>query len=104
VDRGRACFNTSWGEHLTIPDTHGVFIAETWRMHPDVCEFISKQIYENRLTSHVSCAQQSTEFGTGLRWLETHHVRRSTESVEEAGRRDRPDRKDGGNLVGESAR
>jgi uncharacterized protein len=71
------------GEHLTIPNTHGVFIAETWRMHPDICEFISKQIYEDRLTSHASCAQQSTEFGTGLRWLETHHVRRSTESTEE---------------------
>jgi len=72
------------GEHLTIPDTRGVFIAETRRMHPDICEFISKQIYEDRLTSHVSCARQGTEFGTGLRWLETHHVRRSTESAEEA--------------------
>ena len=72
------------GEHPTIPTSEGVFIAETRRMHPDVCRFISNQIYEGRLTSHVSCAQQTTEFGTGLRWLEVHHRSRSTESREEA--------------------
>ncbi len=72
------------GEHLTIPDTQGVFIAETWRLHPDVCRFISQQIYEGRLTSNESCVQQGTEFGTGLRWLEAHHERRSTQSPEEA--------------------
>ena len=72
------------GEHLTVPDTQGVFLAETWRLHPDVCRFISQQIYEGRLTSHESCEQQSTEFGTGLRWLEAHHRRRSTDSSEEA--------------------
>jgi superfamily I DNA and/or RNA helicase len=72
------------GEHPTIPANEGVFIAETRRMHPDVCRFISNQIYEGRLTSHVSCAQQSTEFGTGLRWLEVRHEGRSTESEEEA--------------------
>jgi uncharacterized protein len=53
-------------------------------MHPDVCSFISNQIYEGRLTSHAGCAQQSTTFGTGLRWLRSVHVGRSTESIEEA--------------------
>ena len=72
------------GEHATIADHQGVFISETRRMHPDICSFISKQIYEGRLTSHHSCAQQTTEFGTGLRWLPANHVERSTESEEEA--------------------
>jgi uncharacterized protein len=53
-------------------------------MHPNVCRFISNQIYEGRLSSHESCAQQDTEFGTGLRWLEARHSERSTESPEEA--------------------
>jgi uncharacterized protein len=70
--------------HATIPSTQGVFISETRRMHPDVCDFISQQIYEGRLSSHSSCARQSTEFGTGLRWIEAHHADRSTESQEEA--------------------
>ena len=72
------------GEHATIPATKGVFIEESRRMHPDVCHFISRQIYEGRLSSHSSCADQSTAFGTGLRWIEAHHSERSTESHEEA--------------------
>jgi uncharacterized protein len=72
------------GAHATLPADHGVFISETRRMHPDVCRFISDQIYEGRLSSHESCAQQSTQFGTGLRWLQAHHDGRATESPEEA--------------------
>jgi uncharacterized protein len=72
------------GDDVTIPSDRGVFLGETWRMHPDICRFISEQIYEGRLVSHPSCAIQSTEFGTGLRWLEAEHVGCSTESVEEA--------------------
>ena len=53
-----------------MPPDRGVFLRETRRMHPDVCRFISEQIYEGRLVSHPSCATQNTEFGTGLRWLE----------------------------------
>jgi len=72
------------GGHATLPETEGVFLSETRRMHPDVCRFISRQIYEGRLTSHPSCAQQSTQFGTGLRWLRAEHEARSTESEEES--------------------
>jgi uncharacterized protein len=72
------------GTHATLPEDQGVFISETRRMHPDVCRFISNQIYEGRLTSHVSCSQQNTQFGTGLRWLEAVHAERSTQSPEEA--------------------
>jgi len=71
------------GEHVTVPDTQGVFLSETWRMHPDVCNFISRQIYEGRLTANECCRQQTTDFATGLRWLRAHHVRRSTQSPEE---------------------
>jgi len=71
------------GEHVTVPANQGVFLSETWRMHPDVCEFISRQIYEGRLSANKCCYQQSTDFGTGLRWLPVHHVGRSTQSSEE---------------------
>ena len=72
------------GEHATIPATRGVFLSETRRMHPDVCRFISEQIYEGRLTSHPDCAVQSTQFGTGLRWLRARHQGNATRSIEEA--------------------
>ena len=68
----------------TMPADRGVFLDETRRMHPDVCGFISKYIYGGRLSSHPSCAKQSTEWGTGLRWLEVEHEGNSTEAIEEA--------------------
>ena len=81
---GRSVLEHVLGDDATIPPHRGVFLAETRRMHPDVCTFISDEIYEGRLTSHPSCARQTTELGTGLRWLRAHHAGRVTESEEEA--------------------
>jgi uncharacterized protein len=72
------------GLDITIPPERGVFLSQTRRMHPDVCQFISDQIYEGRLTSHSSCARQSTGLGTGLRWIRASHAACSTASSEEA--------------------
>jgi len=72
------------GEHVTLPTDRGVFLTETRRMHPDICRFISDEIYEGRLKSHPGCALQATEFGTGLRWLRADHTECSTESLQEA--------------------
>ena len=69
----------------TIAADRGVFIEETWRMHPKICSFISSQIYEDRLHAHPSCAHQEvTGHGAGLRWIEAVHEGRSTRSIEEA--------------------
>jgi uncharacterized protein len=71
--------------HQTIEADRGVFIKETWRMHPEICQFISSQIYEDRLHSHPSCSQQAVAgHGSGLRWLEAVHEGNSTRSTEEA--------------------
>lgn len=72
------------GDDVTLAPDRGVFLTQTRRMHPDVCTFISEEIYEGRLKSHPDCARQDTQFGTGLRWLEAQHAGRSTESIEEA--------------------
>lgn len=69
---------------LTIPRSRGVFLAETYRMHPDVCAFISEQIYQGRLRSSDSCSRQTTVAGTGLRWLRAEHAGNSTSALEEA--------------------
>ena len=72
------------GEHRTVPIDRGVFLSTTRRMHPDVSRFISEQIYEGRLKTHPSCANQGTTMGTGLRWLPAEHSGCSTVSVEES--------------------
>ena len=38
-------------EHATVPPERGIFLAETRRMHPDLCRFISDAVYEGRLQS-----------------------------------------------------
>ena len=81
---GASALSHILGDASTIPSDRGVFIEETRRMHPDVCGFISERIYEGRLSSHADCALQSTDAGTGLRWLRVEHHGRSTESEEES--------------------
>jgi uncharacterized protein len=80
---GRSVLEHVLRDEATMPPERGVFLSETRRMHPDVCRFISEQIYESRLVSYPDCANQSTEFGTGLRWLSAVHAQCSTESEEE---------------------
>ena len=72
------------GDDRTVSADRGVLLDVTWRMHPRVCKFISDTSYEGKLTSHESCAGQSTEAGVGLRWIRADHAGRSTESPEEA--------------------
>jgi len=73
----------------TIPDERGRFLATTWRMHPDVCRFISEIAYENRLESAPECTRQGVGgdgelAGTGLRYRPVLHAGNRTSSVEEA--------------------
>lgn len=82
---GRSVLEHVLGESVTLSADRGVFITQTRRMHPDVCRFISSQIYEGRLGYHPNCARQTTVAGTGLRWLRAGHQGNATSSIEEAG-------------------
>ena len=46
------------GEHQTIPKDRGLFLPETWRLHPSICAFTSEVFYENRLTYHDGLQHQ----------------------------------------------
>ncbi len=48
-DSGRSTLDYLLGDEPTIPDHLGVFLDRTWRLHPDVCSFISGAVYEDRL-------------------------------------------------------
>ena len=43
------------GDEDTVPPDRGLFLSRTWRMHPDVCRFISETSYEGRLHSVAAC-------------------------------------------------
>jgi predicted RecB family nuclease len=80
-------------EHLlagraTVPDDRGVFLDQTWRMHPDVCAFISQLSYDGRLRSAEGRERQRIASpglnGAGLRFLPVEHAGNAQASVEEA--------------------
>ena len=79
------------GDAQTIDPAHGIFLAETYRLHPDVCSFTSELMYDGRLESapgrERQCVDADSELsGTGLRWLPVEHIGRSQSSREEAER------------------
>lgn len=45
------------GEAVVVPEK-GIFLSRTWRMHPDLCRFISDAVYDGQLNSVEACALQ----------------------------------------------
>ena len=78
------------GEAKTIPRDRGLFLEKTWRMHPEVCRFISTVVYEGRLESATGREIQNVDSaglrGQGLRFLPVDHDGNSTSCDEEAER------------------
>jgi predicted RecB family nuclease len=77
----------------TIPPDRGVFLATTWRMHPDVCRFISDAVYESRLFPEAKNTEQRLILAsdahpglrpTGLVFVPAIHDACSQRSEEEA--------------------
>ncbi|HEY4320405.1 MAG TPA: TM0106 family RecB-like putative nuclease [Gemmatimonadales bacterium] len=53
-ESGASCLVYLMQEHATIPADLGIFLGLSYRMHPDVCSWISKSFYDRRLQSDVS--------------------------------------------------
>ncbi len=75
--------------HNTVPPERGIFLPVSRRMHPNVCRFISEQVYEGRLSSDEGAARQALPGITGLppsgaHLVEVTHHANSQSSVEEA--------------------
>jgi predicted RecB family nuclease len=75
-------------EQKTITADRGLFLAESWRLHPDICLFTSDVFYEGRLTSRPENANQRLNVagsiaGTGLRFVPVEHDANQSDSPEE---------------------
>ena len=55
----RARSATSSAATPVIRDELGLFLEDTWRLHPDVCAFTSEVFYEGRLASEPSLERQA---------------------------------------------
>ncbi|MFO0666769.1 MAG: TM0106 family RecB-like putative nuclease [Polyangiaceae bacterium] len=79
------------GEKKTLDADSGIFLAETWRMHPDVCSYISDAFYDSKLEARADLAKQRVNAeglfdGVGLRLVKVEHRGNTNASVEEATR------------------
>lgn len=73
----------------TISEDKGIFLDETWRLHPVICSFVSELFYDNKLTSKDPLINQllsgNTPFnGAGLCLESVTHKGNRNSSVEEA--------------------
>jgi uncharacterized protein len=80
-------------EHLlqeasTVTEDRGIFQERTFRMHPEVCRFVSELSYDRRLRSADGCERQivtsSGVNGAGIRFIAVSHEGNTQSSREEA--------------------
>jgi DNA polymerase III delta prime subunit len=92
-ESGLSALDFLLGNHATIPPDRGIFLATTWRMHPDVCRFISDAVYESRLHPEPKNVEQGLLLAadahpvlrpTGLVFVPVIHDNCSQRSEEEA--------------------
>lgn len=72
------------GDDHVLPDRFGVFLAQSWRMHPVLCEAVSALSYDRQLTSAPVAAARRLAGSPGVHAVPVDHVGNGVESPEEA--------------------
>jgi uncharacterized protein len=72
------------GENEVVPSELGLFLAETWRLRPELCAFTSEAYYKGRLKAADVCAKRSLASGNGLAVVLVEHEGCSQASRQEA--------------------
>ena len=77
----------------TIPADLGIFLSRTWRMRPEICEFISDAIYDGRLAAEPVTSERELHLDTehrsrvaaqaGVVYVPVEHDGNQCESEEE---------------------
>jgi uncharacterized protein len=73
----------------TISPDEGIFLDETWRLHPNICAYTSELFYEGKLGSKLGLEAQTLSSnglfaGSGLRFVPVEHDGNQNASLEEA--------------------
>jgi len=77
------------GGERTIPPDNGLFLEETWRLHPAICAYTSELFYDGKLRSKRGLEKQAVKGagpigGSGLYFLPVEHNGNQNCSPEEA--------------------
>jgi uncharacterized protein len=84
-----SALNHILGGERTIPLDKGLFLEETWRLHPAICAYTSEVFYDGKLHSRSGLERQVIEgsgpiIGSGLYFLPVEHFGNQNCSPEEA--------------------
>jgi predicted RecB family nuclease len=76
------------GDRQTIPESMGLLLPETWRLHPQICRFTSDLFYEGRLSPRVFNRNREISGhpwlnGAGLWFVPVDHQANRNSSAEE---------------------
>jgi uncharacterized protein len=77
------------GPDPVIDPSKGLFLEDTWRLHPDIAAYTSEVFYAGQLGYEPSLIRQALAgiepaSGTGVRWAPVAHAGDPRESIEEA--------------------
>jgi len=72
----------------TVPTDEGIFLDVTFRLHPEICKFISEAMYDGRLEHADNCRNRAITLAsgqreTGIRWCPVEHDGNKISSPEE---------------------
>lgn len=75
------------GGRATVEDDRGLFLEETWRLPPAICDFTSEMFYESRLHPHGTIGRTISGAGhlsgSGLFYMPVEHDANQSASPEE---------------------
>ena len=92
-ESGRSALDHLLEGHAVVPPERGIFLSKTWRMHPDLCSFVSAAVYEGKLQSEASCSSHrlvltkdahSALKSAGMSFFPVEHEGCRQKSIEEA--------------------
>lgn len=89
-EAGKSILEFLLQDESTIASNRGIFLSKTYRMRPEICDFISESFYDKRLKSDQSTSlrklqlQNSDLPNQGIHIINANHQNCSQKSVEEA--------------------
>ncbi|MDA9818162.1 TM0106 family RecB-like putative nuclease, partial [Flavobacteriaceae bacterium] len=88
-EAGKSILEFLLQEESTIASNRGIFLGKSYRMRPEICDFISKSFYDGRLKSDNSTALRKLELqnsdlpNQGIHIIHANHQNCSQKSIEE---------------------
>lgn len=94
-DSGLSSLDYLLQDEPTISNNKGIFLKTTWRLHPEICHFISEVVYEGKLMPHIHNSKRKLILNKshdtalkpfGIKFLPINHDGCSQSSEQEADR------------------